>query len=85
MERSPKRSAGCWLHAYRILLSRSAMRVCQPGPVALQRWMTSAGRRREMSCLGLDERGRPPLFTTARDKLRLVSEGNSLYSCDRTA
>ena len=61
------------------------MRVCQPGPVARHRSMTSEGSRKEMSRLGLAERGRPPLFTTARDKLRFVSSGNSLYSCDRTA
>lgn len=32
-----------------VLARRSAMRVCQPGPVARQRLTTSAGKRREMS------------------------------------
>ena len=62
------------------LLRRSAMRVCQPGPVAFQRSMTSTGSRIEMSLRGFEERGRPPLFTTARDKACAVSSGSSLYS-----
>ena len=56
------------------------MRVCQPGPVAFQRAMTSAGRRREMSFLGLSERGRPPFFTLARASMSDVSCGSSRYS-----
>src|ERR1041385_4143672 len=67
----------------RILLRRAAMRVCQPGPVALQRSITSTGRRIERSFRGLLERGRPPFFTTARDKASWVSSGRSLYSCGR--
>src|SRR6185503_10845092 len=62
-----------WLH--RRLLSRSAIRVCQPGPVALHRSMTSTGSRIEMSLRGFAERGRPPLFTTARDKACALSSG----------
>ena len=73
------------LHAQRILLRRSAIRVCQPGPVAFHRSITSTGSRSEINFRGLAERGRPPLFTTARSRLRLVSSGNSLYSCDRIA
>ena len=53
---------------HRRLLRRSAMRVCQPGPVAFHRSMTSTGSRIEMSLRGFAERGRPPLFTAARDK-----------------
>src|SRR5258706_5607785 len=65
---------------HRRLLSRSAMRVCQPGPVAFHRSMTSTGSRIEMSLRGFAERGRPPLFTAARDKACAVSFGSSLYS-----
>jgi len=83
LERRPLRVVK--LHAQRILLRRSAMRVCQPGPVAFHRSITSTGSRREMSFRGLAERGRPPLFTTARRRFRLVSSGSSLYSCDRIA
>jgi len=60
------------------------MRVCQPGPVAFQRSMTSMGRRMEISLRGFAERGRPPLFTTARANDSSVSSGKSLYSCART-
>src|SRR5271170_3650208 len=56
------------------------MRVCQPGPVAFQRAMRSAGRRSEMSFLGLSERGRPPFFTLARASMSDVSCGSSRYS-----
>ena len=59
------------------------MRVCHPGPLAFQRSMTSSGRRMEISLRGLVERGRPPFFTTARDKVSSVSSGSSLYSCGR--
>jgi len=65
---------------HRSLLSRSAMRVCHPGPVAFQRSMTSTGRRIEMSFRGFAERGRPPLFTTARESAFSVGSGSSLYS-----
>ena len=65
---------------HRVLVRRSAMRVCQPGPVAFHRSMTSSGSRIEMSLRGLADRGRPPLFTTARDKAFSVSSGSSLYS-----
>ena len=37
----------------------------------------------EMSLRGLAERGRPPLFTTARDNALADSSGSSLYSCGR--
>ena len=60
--------------------NRSAIRVCQPGPEARHRSITSGGSRSEMSCRGLGERGRPPLFTTARDSISSVSSGSSLYS-----
>jgi hypothetical protein len=72
------------LHGYqRTLLRRAAMRVCQPGPEALHRSITSSGRRMEISFRGLAERGRPPFFTSARDKAAAVSSGSSLYSCGR--
>ena len=71
-------------HLYqRTLLRRAAMRVCQPGPVAFQRSITSSGRRMEISFRGFVERGRPPFFTTARDKASSVSSGSSSYSCGR--
>ena len=56
------------------------MRVCQPGPVALQRDTTSIGKRNEISCLGLADLGRPPFLTTARLSMPSVSSGSSLYS-----
>ena len=56
------------------------MRVCQPGPVARQRTMTSAGRRNEMSWRGDEDLGRPPLLTTARASMSSVSSGSSSYS-----
>jgi len=62
------------------LLRRSAIRVCQPGPVARQRATTSAGNRSEMSCRGFAERGRPPLLTVARESISSVSSGSSRYS-----
>ena len=70
---------------HRSLLRRSAIRVCHPGPVAFQRSMTSTGRRIEMSFRGFAERGRPPLFTTARDNASSESSGSSLYSRARMA
>jgi hypothetical protein len=63
-----------------VLASRSAMRVCQPGPVARQRATTSGGRRKLMSCRGLADRGRPPLLTTARASMLSVSSGSFRYS-----
>lgn len=63
------------------LASCSAMRVCHPGPVARQRSITSGGSLRLMSCRGLGDFGRPPLLTTARANMALVSSGSSLYSC----
>ena len=68
------------LRDYRALPRRSAIRLCQPGPLALQRSMTSTGSRMEMSLRGLADRGRPPLLTTARDNISSVSSGSSLYS-----
>jgi hypothetical protein len=65
---------------YRILLRRSAMRVCHPGPDAFQRAMTSAGSRSEMSLRGFAERGRPPFFTSALASISEVSSGSSRYS-----
>lgn len=59
------------------------MRVCQPGPVALHRSITSTGSRMEISLRGFSDRGRPPLLTTARDRASSVSAGSSLYSCAR--
>jgi hypothetical protein len=56
------------------------MRVCQPGPVSRQRWITLSGSRIEMSFRGFAERGRPPLFTLPRRSMSSVSSGNSSYS-----
>ncbi len=56
------------------------MRVCEPGPVARQRSMTSAGNRNVMSLRGFEDTGRPPLLTTARDNISSVSSGSSSYS-----
>ena len=56
------------------------MRVCQPGPVAFQRLMTSAGSLIEINCRGFAERGRPPLLTTARSSISSVNSGSSRYS-----
>ncbi len=62
------------------MAKRSAILVCQPGPVDRQRSMTSGGRRRLISCLGFCDLGRPPLLTTARLSMSSVSSGSSLYS-----
>src|SRR6185369_13361781 len=59
--------------------------VCQPGPLAFQRSSTSSGRRIVINLRGLVDRGRPPFFTTARDKAFEESSGGSLYSCGRIA
>ncbi len=56
------------------------MRVCQPGPVARHLETTSIGKRKEISCLGLADLGRPPFLTTARLSSSSVSSGSSLYS-----
>ena len=65
---------------HRTLLSRSAIRVCQPGPVAFQSSITSAGNRREINLRGFGESGLPPLFTFARASISSVSSGRSSYS-----
>ena len=65
---------------HRTLLSRSAIRVCQPAPVAFQRSITSVGNRREINLRGLAESGLPPLFTFARASISSVSSGRSSYS-----
>ena len=58
------------------LLRRSAIRVCQPGPVAFHRAITSSGRRREISFRGFKILGRPPFLTLARASISFVSSGN---------
>jgi len=65
---------------HRTLLSRSAIRVCQPGPVAFQSSITSAGKRREINLRGFGESGLPPFFTFARASISSVSSGRSSYS-----
>ena len=59
----------------------SAMRVCQPGPLARHRSITSGGSRRLISCRGLADGGRPRFRTTARASMASVSSGSSSYSC----
>lgn len=71
------------LHFGWTLVRRSAIRVCQPGPVARQRRITFSGSRIEMSFRGFAERGRPPLFTVPRASMSSVSSGSSSYSCRR--
>ena len=56
------------------------MRVCHPGPVARHLETTSTGKRKEISCLGFSDLGRPPFLTTARLSRSSVSSGRSLYS-----
>lgn len=63
------------------LARRSAIRDCQPGPVARQRSMTSGGSRKLINCRGLGDLGLPPLLTTARASMASSSSGSSLYSC----
>jgi len=65
---------------HRALLSRSAMRVCQPGPVDRHFAMTSLGRRIVMSRRGFAETGRPPFLTVARASISGVASGSSTYS-----
>lgn len=67
----------------RVVARRSAIRVCQPGPVAFQRASTSAGSLIVMSLRGLDDMGLPPRFTLPRFNASLVSCGNSRYSFAR--
>jgi len=67
---------------YRDLLSRSAIRVCHPGPVAFQRSITFAGSRREINFRGFAETGRPPFFNFARSSISVVRRGNSSYSLE---
>ncbi len=43
---------------------RFAIRVCQPGPVAFQRAMTSGGKRRLIICLGWANFGLPAFLKT---------------------
>ena len=71
-------TSGKGLH--RTLRNRAAMRVCHPGPVALQRSMTSAGKRSEINFRGFSDRGRPPFLIFARASISSVNSGNSLYS-----
>lgn len=56
------------------------MRVCQPGPVAFQRAMTSGGRRKLIICRGLADFGRPAFLKTARANISSVISGSSSYS-----
>lgn len=69
---------------HRTLLSRSAMRVCHPGPVAFQRSITSAGSRSEINFRGFGDKGLPPLFTFARASISSVRSGSSSYSSGLT-
>src|SRR4051812_14270972 len=57
------------------------MRVCQPGPVAFHRSITSTGRRNVKSLRAFPEIGRPRLFTTMRPSISFVRRGPSTYSC----
>jgi hypothetical protein len=65
----------------RTFARRSAMRVCQPGPVAFHRATTSAGKRRDINLRGFGDTGLPPLLILARVNISSVSSGNSSYSC----
>ncbi len=78
-------NAGLGCRIQRTLLRRSAIRVCQPGPVAFHSSMTSAGRRIEINLRGLAERGRPAFFTTAFARASFESSGRFWYSCGRIA
>ena len=68
----------------RVLLRRSAMRVCQPGPVAFHRAMTSAGNRSDINFRGLAETGPPPFLSLARTSISSVTSGSSSYSLELT-
>jgi hypothetical protein len=75
-----------WLGgSYGALLERtSAMRVCQPMPVARQRFNTSGGSRMLIATFGFSDLGRPtrlpPRFSTARESISSVSSGSSLLA-----
>jgi hypothetical protein len=56
------------------------MRVCQPGPVAFQRAITSAGKRNDINFRGFADTGLPPLLIFARFIIRSVNSGSSSYS-----
>jgi hypothetical protein len=56
------------------------MRVCQPGPVAFQRAMTSAGNRSDINLRGFIDTGLPPFLILARFNTGSVSSGSSSYS-----
>ena len=56
------------------------MRVCQPGPVAFHRSMTSTGSRSEICLRGLAETGLPPFLSVPRANISSVSSGSSSYS-----
>jgi len=64
-------------------VSFSAMRVCQPGPEARQRSMTSSVRRIEIRTFGFADRGRPPFFNSPLASISSVSSGSSSYSSGR--
>lgn len=49
------------------------MRVCQPGPVAFQRAITSAGNRRDINLRGFIDTGLPPFLILARFNICSVS------------
>jgi hypothetical protein len=66
--------------SYRDLERRSAMRVCQPGPLAFQRSMTSAGNRSVNNLRGFGVTGRPRFLITMRLSISSVSSGASSYS-----
>lgn len=63
-----------------VLSRRLAIRVCQPGPVAFQRAMTSGGKRRLIICFGLTDLGLPAFLKTVRANISSVISGKSSYS-----
>ena len=69
--------AGCYGARF---VSRSAMRVCQPGPLAFQWSKTVSGRRMVTCFLGFVATGRPARFTTPRLSMSSVSSGSSSNS-----
>src|SRR5262245_31656283 len=64
--------------------SSLAIRVCQPVPVALQRFSTSGGKRILIATFGFADLGRPtrlpPRLSTARASISSVSSGSSLLA-----
>lgn len=64
----------------RTFARRSAMRVCQPGPVAFHRAITSAGNRRDINLRGFVDTGLPPFLIFARFSICSVNSGSSSYS-----